>query len=115
MVAATLVVCRDAPPTGAVTLEKPLASDSPHLRNMIPPHWLKWLKALKAPPWGARASTPPPSDHQRALDLIRAIDAGGVPLHPARVNDIARRLGLHVSTRARVEDTIARIRAALQR
>ena len=86
---------------------------------MIPPHWLKWprwLRALKARPWGARASsTLPATDRQRALDLIRAIDAGGVPLHPARVNDIARRLGLHVSTRARVEDTIARIRAALLR
>ncbi len=80
---------------------------------MIPPYWLKWLKA---PPWGARASaTLPASDRQRALDLISAIDAGGLPLHPARVNDIARRLGLHVSTRARVEDTIARIRAALLR
>ena len=83
---------------------------------MILPHWLKWLKRLKATPWKARASSPPPpTERQRALDLIRAIDAGGVPLHPARVNDIARRLGLHVSTRARVEDTIARIRAALQR
>lgn len=52
---------------------------------------------------------------QRALDLIAAIDAGGLPLNPARVNDIARRLGLEVAMSARVEDTIARIRAALAR
>lgn len=55
------------------------------------------------------------SDRQRALDLIAAIDAGGVPLSPARVNDIARRLGLDVSTRARMDETIARIRVALAR
>lgn len=56
-----------------------------------------------------------PSDRQRALDLIAAIDRGGLPLNPARVNDIARRMGLEVSTRDRVEDTIARIRKALDR
>lgn len=31
---------------------------------------------------------------QRAIDLIKAIDAGGLPLNPARVNAIARQLGL---------------------
>ncbi|HSI59985.1 MAG TPA: hypothetical protein VLA16_20680 [Ideonella sp.] len=56
-----------------------------------------------------------PAARQRALDLIAAIDAGGLPLNPARVNDIARNLGLEVSSRARVEQTIARIRAALAR
>ena len=68
---------------------------------------LRWLRLRKAPA--------PVSDHQRALDLIAAIDAGGLPLNPARVNDIARRLGLEVSRHARMEDTVARIRAALQR
>ena len=38
-----------------------------------------------------------------------------MPLNPARVNQIARALGLEVSPHARMEDTIARIRAALQR
>ena len=55
------------------------------------------------------------SDRQRANDLIAAIDAGGIPLHPARVNDIARRLGLEVSKKAPMDETIARIRAALAR
>jgi hypothetical protein len=50
-----------------------------------------------------------------ARALIRAIDAGGVPLNPARVNQIARALGLEVSTRAAQEETIERIRAALAR
>jgi hypothetical protein len=56
-----------------------------------------------------------PTDRERALRLIAAIDAGGVPLNPARVNDIARNLGLEVSRKARVEDTVARIRAAVDR
>jgi len=72
----------------------------------------RWLQA-----WRARraAGQAPPSDRQRALELIAAIDAGGLPLNPARVNDIARRLGLEVSRHAAMEDTVARIRAALQR
>jgi hypothetical protein len=47
--------------------------------------------------------------------LIAAIDAGGLPLNPARVNDIARSLGLEVSSKAPVEETIGRIRRALAR
>lgn len=61
---------------------------------------------------GFRESHP---EWQRARELIRAVDAGGLPLNPVRVNDIARALGLDVSRRAGVEDTIARIRTALQR
>ncbi len=56
----------------------------------------------------------PPSHLQRAKDLIAAIDAGGLPLIPARVNDIARQLGLEVSVDARMPDTVERIRLALQ-
>ncbi len=57
-------------------------------------------------------STEPP-EHQRALDLIAAIDAGGIPLNPARVNDIARCMGLEVSRSAPIEATIERLRAVL--
>lgn len=70
---------------------------------------MHWLKSLLR----RRPSASP--ERQRALDLIAAIDAGGIPLNPARVNDIARGLGLEVSTRARMDDTIARIRLALAR
>ncbi len=55
--------------------------------------------------------TPRSNERQRALDLLAAIDAGGLPLNPARVNDIARQLGLEVSARAPMAETIARIRA----
>ena len=56
-----------------------------------------------------------PSEIERARLLIRAIDRGGIPLNPAHVNEIARDLGLEVSRRAPVEETIARIRACLER
>ena len=52
---------------------------------------------------------------QRAKNLVAAIDAGGLPLNPARVNDIARQLGLDVSSKARMPETIERIRQALDR
>ncbi len=72
----------------------------------ILPAWLRGLLDVK----------PAPVDEIRqAQALIRAIDAGGIPLNPARVNAIARGLGLEVSGKARVEDTIQRIRAALHR
>lgn len=62
-----------------------------------------------------RRSRPPLSDTDQARLLIAAIDRGGIPLDPARVNAIARNLGLEVSPRAPVEQTIERIRAWLQR
>ncbi|MDT8989828.1 hypothetical protein RQP54_03035 [Curvibacter sp. APW13] len=55
------------------------------------------------------------AEREQARALIAAIDAGGMPLNPARVNQIARSLGLEVSAHASMDDTIARIRVALQR
>jgi len=72
------------------------------------PDFFKWFKQLLV--WRKR----PPSLRQQAESLIAAVDAGGVPLNPARVNDIARQLGLEVSRKAAVVDTIARIRVALR-
>ncbi|MDR7307457.1 hypothetical protein [Rhodoferax saidenbachensis] len=57
----------------------------------------------------------PPTAEQRAQALLKAVDAGGLPLNAAIVNDIARQLGLEVSSHARMEETIERIRAALKR
>ena len=50
-----------------------------------------------------------------AKQLIAAIDRGGIPLNPVRVNAIARALGLEVSKKATVEETIRRIRDAVAR
>jgi len=52
---------------------------------------------------------------ERGRDLLKAVDAGGIPLNPAIVNHIARNLGLEVSVSAPVEETIGRIRAAVER
>ena len=57
----------------------------------------------------------PPSDTDRARQLIAAIDRGGIPLNPARVNAIARDIGLEVSREAPVEETLRRIRDAIVR
>lgn len=59
--------------------------------------------------------SPVPSDIDRARALIDAIDRGGVPSDPLRVNAIARSLGLDVSRRAPIGETVERIRAAVQR
>jgi hypothetical protein len=56
-----------------------------------------------------------PPELRRAQELIKAVDAGGLPLHPAKVNQIGRALGLEVSAKAPVEQTIERIREALKR
>ena len=79
---------------------------------------LKWMR--RAGPlrhvaaWlSGRADGSPEVAQARAL--IDAIDAGGVPLNPAKVNHIGRALGLEVSSKAPVEETIERIRQALDR
>lgn len=74
-----------------------------------------WPRRPSAPAATAAAASAHESAHRQALDLLRAIDAGGVPLHPARVNQIGRALGLDVSSAAPVGDTLARIRAAVTR
>ena len=56
-----------------------------------------------------------PPELAQAKKLIAALDAGGVPLNPARINAIARDIGLDVSRKAPVEETIQRIREAIQR
>ena len=69
---------------------------------------LTWIRKR----WFRRA---PLSHIEHARRLIDAIDRGGIPLNAAKVNAIARDLGLDVSTRARLEETIQRIRQALSR
>ncbi len=54
-------------------------------------------------------------DIEQARRLVAAVDRGGLPLNPARVNALARNLGLEVSRNAPVEQTIERLRAAIAR
>lgn len=74
-------------------------------------HRMGWVARLSKWLRGRQESVP---ERQRARDLIDAVDAGGMPLNPARVNDIARNLGLDVSRHAPIEATISRIRRALE-
>lgn len=50
-----------------------------------------------------------------AKALLKAVDRGGIPSNPVKVNDIARKIGLVVSPSARMEETIDRIRSAVGR
>lgn len=79
---------------------------------MNKPSPLRRLLSLRA-----RAQAPAPAgpvdELAQARALIAAIDAGGIPLYPGKVNQIARALGLEVSREAPVEQTVARIRAWL--
>jgi hypothetical protein len=70
---------------------------------------IAWLKTLFC---GSNTAS---SEIERAKNLIAAIDRGGIPLNPVRVNLIARDLGLEVSRKAAVEETIQRIRQAIAR
>ena len=74
--------------------------------------WRTWWARRRG---AATAPGVPLSDRQQAQALIAAIDRGGLPLNPARVNQIARGLGLEVSARAPMEQTVERIRQALAR
>ena len=51
--------------------------------------------------------------HARALDLLAAIDQGGIPLNPLIVNQVARNLGLDVATTDLMPHTIERMRQYL--
>lgn len=77
---------------------------------MPPLPFAGWLRRLFP-------SKPPAAldDLGRARQLIAAIDRGGMPLNPAKVNAIARGLGLEVSRKAPVEETVERIRRAIER
>jgi hypothetical protein len=49
----------------------------------------------------------------RALELLAAIDRGGIPTDPILVNNLARGLGLAVEASAPMRETIERIRSLL--
>lgn len=52
---------------------------------------------------------------QTAKDLLSAIDEGGIPLNTTKLNNVARDIGLDVSKSAKPEETIGRIRSAVER
>jgi len=77
---------------------------------------MRWFQSWWARVRGRPAPAASPlTDRQQAQALIAAIDRGGMPLNPARVNQIGRSLGLEVSPHAPMEHTVERIRQALAR
>jgi hypothetical protein len=76
----------------------------PTLWSLLPALLRRRLAAARAP-----------DEVRRARALVAAVDAGGLPLNPALVNQVARSLGLEVSRQAPVDQTVERIRAALRR
>lgn len=70
---------------------------------------LRWLKSLFSRQPALQ------SEIERAKDVLAAIDKGGMPLNPAKINAIARDLGLEVRRSSPVEETVQRIHAAVLR
>lgn len=64
---------------------------------------------------GDESTLEKPSEVLAAEELLKAVDKGGMILNPAKVNSIARDLGLDVSTKAKPVDTVNRIRQAVER
>ena len=54
-------------------------------------------------------------DVKNAKALLKAIDKGGLPTNPIKLNYVARQLGLEVSPSAPMSETIERMRACLKR
>jgi hypothetical protein len=50
---------------------------------------------------------------RNAKALLKAVDRGGIPSNPAKVNDVARKIGLTVSTSAPMSETLDRMRKKL--
>ena len=53
-------------------------------------------------------------DVKNAKALLKAIDKGGIPTNPIKLNHVARRLGLEVSPSAPMAETVERMRAFLK-
>jgi hypothetical protein len=81
-------------------------SDKVELRTH---RWIVWLKNL------FKGDPKPTCEVAQARALIAAIDRGGIPLNTAKINAIARDLGLDVSRHAPAAETIKRIRQAVER
>jgi hypothetical protein len=64
---------------------------------------------------GAPQQRKPSTIEQAAIDLVSAVDAGGVPFNTPRINAIGRGLGLDIGKNDKPEATIDRIRAAVGR
>jgi hypothetical protein len=73
--------------------------------------WSDWISALiKNLPLDNLENTEDISAVGKAKKLLAAIDQGGIPTDPVRINNIGRALGLEVLPNAPMAETIDRIR-----
>jgi hypothetical protein len=78
--------------------------------------WSNWISALIVNlPIGKPEQVQETSAIGQAKKLLAAIDQGGIPTDPIRINNIGRALGLEVLQSAPMADTIERIRAEVNR
>lgn len=78
--------------------------------------WGNWISALIV---NLPVDTPDSVDGNQAINLAKqllaAIDQGGIPTNPIRINKIGRALGLEVLPNALMADTIERIRVEVNK
>jgi hypothetical protein len=73
--------------------------------------WSDWISALiKNLPPESPEKNEDASAVGQAKKLLAAIDQGGIPTDPIRINNIGRALGLEVLPNAPMAETIERIR-----
>jgi hypothetical protein len=84
--------------------------------NSTDDDWTDWISALIV---NLPLDKPVPADGNQALNLAKqllaAIDQGGAPTDPIRINNIGRALGLEVLASAPMADTIERIRVVVNK
>ncbi len=78
--------------------------------------WSNWISALIV---NLPKDYAAPADSNQAINLAKqmlaAIDQGGIPTDPIRINKIGRALGLEILASAPMFETISRIRDAINK
>jgi hypothetical protein len=78
--------------------------------------WSDWISALiKNLPLDSPEKNEDASAVGQAKKLLAAIDQGGIPTDPIRINNLGRALGLEVLQSAPMAETIDRIRNAINK
>ena len=79
--------------------------------KLLDDDWSDWISALiKNLPLDSPEQIENFSAVGQARKLLAAIDQGGIPTDPIRINNIGRALGLEVFPNAPMAETISRIR-----
>lgn len=77
--------------------------------------WNAWISALIASSQPSHPNDTSVNTRKQAEQLLAAIDHGGIPTDPIRINNIGRALGLEVLPNALMADTVERIRVEVNK